>query len=77
MSITFPPPFLLTDQAFQDIFNAYSKEFSLKNAIKENVAHCTTKESLVYHVTSWTSQPFLDSACILLIESLFYEVSLR
>ncbi|XP_034247267.1 cyclin-dependent kinase 2-interacting protein-like isoform X2 [Thrips palmi] len=64
------------NQAFQDIFKAYSKELSLKKAIKEDVAHCSTKESLIYHITCWTSQPFIDNTCHLLLVSLFCETGL-
>lgn len=65
------------NQVFQDIYDAYSKEFLLKNSIKEDVAHCSTKESLIYHIVCWNSQPFLKNNCPLLIESLMYEASLR
>ncbi|KAJ1522909.1 hypothetical protein ONE63_002049 [Megalurothrips usitatus] len=64
-------------QSLQTIYDAYSKELKLKNVIKEEVAHSTSKERLVYYITNWMLQPNIGHSCQLLCESLFCETGLR
>lgn len=68
---------MLTGQAYQDIYEAFSSELALKNVIKEEIAHCSTKDSLLYHVLSWTSELFIGNRIRLLYESLFIAAELR
>lgn len=69
--------FHFSGNSYKDILSAYSNELSLKTTIKEEIAHCSRKESLVAYITSWTLQPFITKSCGLLCESIFLETGVR
>lgn len=62
-------------ETFNDIIDSFQKELVVKYSVKDDVAHCKNKESLMVYLATWMYQPFLS--CDLLVESLLLETGLR
>ncbi|KDR21356.1 cyclin-dependent kinase 2-interacting protein-like [Zootermopsis nevadensis] len=60
-----------------EIYEAYRLELIAKNRVKNNIAHCCTKEALMYHTATWVHQPYIDSNVDLLLESILHETGHR
>ncbi|XP_068085846.1 cyclin-dependent kinase 2-interacting protein [Anabrus simplex] len=59
------------------ISEAYRQELEVKRCVKENIAHCTSKESAVLHASAWVHQPYITTDVDLAVESLIVETGHR
>nr|AGM32394.1 cyclin-dependent kinase 2-interacting protein-like protein [Coptotermes formosanus] len=64
-------------QVSEEVYKAYKLELAAKNRVKNNIAHCCTKEALMYYTATWVHQPYIDSHVDLLVESLLQETGHR
>ncbi|KAL1138412.1 hypothetical protein AAG570_008476, partial [Ranatra chinensis] len=59
------------------VSQSYNREAKLKVIIKENIAHCTTKENLMLYSAMWAHLPYLDEKIDLMMETLLKETGYR
>ncbi|PNF17813.1 hypothetical protein B7P43_G05806 [Cryptotermes secundus] len=64
-------------QVSEEVYEAYALELRAKNRVKNNIAHCSTKAAIMYHVATWVHQPYIDTNVDLLVESLLHETGHR
>jgi hypothetical protein len=67
----------ISGQVSEEVYKAYKLELAAKNRVKNNIAHCCTKEALMYYTATWVHQPYIDSHVDLLVESLLQETGHR
>jgi len=53
------------DRALPDLMSKFSgqfqKEFKVKRSVYENIAHVTTRHQMMFYVSAWTHEPYIDN----------------
>lgn len=62
-------------ETFESLYRMYAKEFDLKKQLASNVAHASSRETLMFYSAAWLHEPYTDSK--LLLESLLLETGHR
>ncbi|XP_013778818.1 cyclin-dependent kinase 2-interacting protein-like [Limulus polyphemus] len=64
-------------QNAQDLLRQYQKELKVKRCVVEEVAHLHERDALMFFVSSWTYQPYIEDSSQLIVESMVVETGLR
>ncbi|XP_076305836.1 cyclin-dependent kinase 2-interacting protein [Tachypleus tridentatus] len=64
-------------QSARDLFCQYQKELKVKKCVVEEVAHLHERDTLMFFVSSWTYQPYIEDSSQLIVESMVVETGLR
>lgn len=59
------------------LYEAYSQELRLKQAILQELAHTSSPDLSMVHLSCWLHQPYLDDSTRLLLEGLLLETGHR
>lgn len=59
------------------ISDAYKKQLEVAKYVKENIAHCATKENLMFYVAIWVHEPYIESSLKVLLEAMLTETGHR
>lgn len=59
------------------ISDSYKKQLEVAKYVKENIAHCQTKENLMFYVAIWVHEPYIESSLKVLLEAMLTETGHR
>ena len=48
----------ISGRVSEEVYKAYKLEHTAKNWVKNNTAHCCTKEAATYHIAMWVHKPY-------------------
>ncbi|XP_033733695.1 cyclin-dependent kinase 2-interacting protein-like [Pecten maximus] len=65
------------EEATMGMLECYRKEVKLKELLSENVCHVKDRDTMMFYTAAWVHQPYIDSSCILLLESMLTETGHR
>ncbi|OWF53131.1 cyclin-dependent kinase 2-interacting protein-like [Mizuhopecten yessoensis] len=65
------------EEATLEMLESYRREIKLKELLSKNICHVKDRDCMMFYTAAWLHQPYIDSSCILLLESMLTETGHR